>query len=150
MRPLTNIIHTTVDYAILHPDEQKHTRFQNMKWNTSTHLNSGALVRKRGVEESRDDIHHCDGDILFHSFVSVLTVVSCVADLFQDTKDCDPHYQGTVCMTKQAYHSHVHEEVFKQRPHVVAGVNLLHFNLCVNVAVVQEIDVGILHLWNKN
>ena len=47
------------------------------------------------------------------------------------------------------YHSHVNQEVLVESPHVVAGVNLLHFHFCVNVAVVQEVDVGILHLANN-
>ena len=45
-----------------------------------------------------------------------------------------------------AYHSHINEEVLKQSPHVIARVDLLHLYLCVNVTVVQEVDVGILHL----
>ena len=30
---------------------------------------------------------------------------------------------------------------------MVASVDLLHLHLCVHIAVVQEVDVGILHLW---
>ena len=51
---------------------------------------------------------------------------------------------------KSSYHSHVKEKVFKQGPHVVTGVDLFHLHFCVNVTMVQEVDVGILHLqWNS-
>lgn len=54
-------------------------------------------------------------------------------------------------MSEMAYPANVHEEVLKQLPHVVGGINLLHLHLCVHVAVVQEVDVGDLHLmeWGK-
>lgn len=45
-----------------------------------------------------------------------------------------------------SHHCNVHEEVFKQGPHVFAGVDFLHLHLGVHVAVVQEVDVGRLHL----
>ncbi len=48
-----------------------------------------------------------------------------------------------------SYHGHVDEEVFEERPHVVGGVNLLHLHLRVDVTVVQEIHVRILHLEPK-
>ena len=46
----------------------------------------------------------------------------------------------------ETYDGHVNEEVLKQSPHVTAAVDLLHLNLCVDVAVVQEVDVGGFHL----
>jgi len=45
-----------------------------------------------------------------------------------------------------AYPTDVHQEVLKQLPHMVGGVDLLHLHLCVDVAVVEEVDVGNLHL----
>ena len=47
---------------------------------------------------------------------------------------------------KWNYHGHVDEEVLKQSPHVVAGVDLLHLHLSVDVTMVQEVDVRVLHL----
>ena len=44
------------------------------------------------------------------------------------------------------YHSHVNKKVLKQAPHVLAGINLLHFNLRVNVAMIQKVDVSIFNL----
>lgn len=44
-------------------------------------------------------------------------------------------------------HSHyVHKEIFKQGPHVIAGIYLLHLHLGVDVTMVEEIDVRCLHL----
>lgn len=43
--------------------------------------------------------------------------------------------------------SHVHEERFlKETPDVMRVVDFFHLHLRVNVAVVQEIDVGLLDL----
>ena len=44
------------------------------------------------------------------------------------------------------YTGHVHQEVVEELPDVVRGVDLLHLHLRVHVAVVQEVDVGDLHL----
>ena len=52
--------------------------------------------------------------------------------------------QGNI--QKLTHHGHVYEKVFKQGPHVVAGVDFFHLDLRVDVAVVQEIDVGVFHL----
>lgn len=49
-------------------------------------------------------------------------------------------------MLQTTYPTNVHQEVLKQFPHVVGGVNLLHLHFCVDIAVVQEVDVGNLHL----
>lgn len=40
----------------------------------------------------------------------------------------------------------INQEVLKELPHVVGGVDLLHLHLRVHVAVVEEVDVGDLHL----
>lgn len=43
--------------------------------------------------------------------------------------------------------SHVNKEgLLKQAPDVVGIVDFLHFHFCVNVAVVEEIDVSLLDL----
>lgn len=39
------------------------------------------------------------------------------------------------------YPAYVDQKVLKELPHVVAGVDLLHFDLCVHVAMVQEVDI---------
>ena len=44
------------------------------------------------------------------------------------------------------YPADIHQEVLEELPHVVGGVDLLHLHLRVHVAVVQEVDVGDLHL----
>ena len=43
------------------------------------------------------------------------------------------------------YDCHVGEKALEQLPHVVARVDLFHLNLRVDVAVVEEVDVGVLH-----
>lgn len=48
-----------------------------------------------------------------------------------------------------SYPAYVYQEVLKQFPHVVTCVDLLHFNLSVNIAVVQEVDVGNFHLQKR-
>lgn len=45
--------------------------------------------------------------------------------------------------------SHVYEKIVKQVPYVVAGVDLLHFHLCIHIAVVDEIYIGNFHLRHK-
>lgn len=45
-----------------------------------------------------------------------------------------------------SYSANVNQEVLKEFPHVVGGVDLLHFHLSVDIAVVQEVDIGNLHL----
>ena len=45
------------------------------------------------------------------------------------------------------HNPHVQQEgALKQLPHVVRGVDLFHFHFSDNVAMVQEIDVGVLDL----
>lgn len=44
------------------------------------------------------------------------------------------------------YSANINQEVLEEFPHVVGSVDLLHFHLCVHIAVVQEVDVGDLHL----
>ena len=48
-------------------------------------------------------------------------------------------------ITIETYSCHVDEESLEQQPHVVARVDLLHLHLGVDVAVVEEVDVGVLH-----
>lgn len=48
------------------------------------------------------------------------------------------------------YPTNVHQEVLKQLPHMVGSVNFLHLHLCVDIAVVQEVDVGNLHLFGED
>lgn len=48
------------------------------------------------------------------------------------------------------YPAHVIQEVLKQSPHMSAGVDLLHFYLCVYVTVVQEVYVGCFYLKRPN
>lgn len=44
------------------------------------------------------------------------------------------------------YPTDVNQEVLKQLPHVITGVNLFHFYFCVHIAVIQEVDVGYFDL----
>lgn len=39
------------------------------------------------------------------------------------------------------YPTDVNQEILKQLPHVITGVNLFHFYFCVHIAVIQEVDV---------
>lgn len=43
--------------------------------------------------------------------------------------------------------AHVQKEgLFEELPHVLGGVDLFHFNFCVDVAMGQEIDVCVFDL----
>lgn len=44
------------------------------------------------------------------------------------------------------YPAYVNQKVLKQLPHMVAGVDLLHFDLRVHVAMVQEVDISNFNL----
>ena len=46
--------------------------------------------------------------------------------------------------------AHVNEEVLKQVPHAWSCVDLLDFNLRINVAMTQEVHVHRLHLMDKS
>ena len=48
------------------------------------------------------------------------------------------------------YNSNINQEVIKQCPHVATGIYFLHLNFCVNVTVIQKIDICCLHLKIKN
>lgn len=50
------------------------------------------------------------------------------------------------CGRATSYSANVNQEVLKEFPHVVRGVDLLHFHFCVHIAMIQEVDVGDLHL----
>lgn len=59
------------------------------------------------------------------------------------------HCSSVLCSFWQAaaryrtpYPTDVKQEVLKQLPHMIAGVNLFHFYFCVHVAMIQEVDVG--------
>ena len=94
---------------------------------TRTHLHGGALVGEGRVEERGDDAHHCDSDVILEHDVSMLAIAGRVA-----------------------HHGHVDEEVLEQLPHVVARVDLLHLNLGVDVAVIEEVHVAVLHLYTDS
>lgn len=49
-----------------------------------------------------------------------------------------------------SYSADIHQEVIKQLPHVIAGVDLLHLHLRVHVAVIQEVHISHLHLRELN
>ena len=48
------------------------------------------------------------------------------------------------------YHCHVDKEIFKQCPHMRTGVDLLHLDLSVNIAVIKEVDIRHLYLFINN
>ena len=54
--------------------------------------------------------------------------------------------QSNDSINESTNHGHVNQEIFKKIPHMRTAVDLLHLNLCINVAMIQEIDVGCLHL----
>lgn len=55
-------------------------------------------------------------------------------------------FSCTVSTNDIPYSANVNQEVVKEFPHVVGGVDLLHFNLRIHIAVVQEVDISNLHL----
>jgi len=66
------------------------------------------------------------------------------------THDTSQYLQNITTSEYNIYHCHVNENVFKQSPHMRAGVDFLHLDLGVNVAVIQEVDVCCLHLFTDN
>lgn len=64
---------------------------------------------------------------------------------------------------REPYPADVHKEILKQFPHVIAGVNLLHFHLSIHIAVIKEVNVcnfnlktetdfsekSVWYMWNK-
>ena len=82
------------------------------------------MVREGTLEERGDNVHERDGDVVLERVVRVLPVVCRVGH--------DPHVQE--------------ERALEQLPHVVGCVDLLHLHLRVDVAVGQEVDVGVLDL----
>ena len=93
-------------------------------WRRKKDLDGGALIREGTAEESGDDVDDAGGDVVFQRSVGVLAVV-----------------RGT------GNQRHIDEETtLEQRPHVIRCVDLLHFHLRVDVAVVQKVDVYLLHL----
>lgn len=57
-----------------------------------------------------------------------------------------------LCRHGNPYPTDVYQEVLKQFPHVITGVNLFHFYLCVHIAMIQEVDIGNfnLHMGKQN
>lgn len=49
-----------------------------------------------------------------------------------------------------SYSADIHQEVIKQLPHVITGVDLFHLHLRVHVAVIQEVHIRHLHLRERN
>lgn len=45
-----------------------------------------------------------------------------------------------------SYPGHINQKVLKQSPYVIAGVYLFHLDFCVHIAVVEEVNVRVLHL----
>lgn len=43
--------------------------------------------------------------------------------------------------SRKPYPADVHKEILKQFPHMIAGVNLLHFHLSIHIAVIEEVNV---------
>jgi len=88
------------------------------------YLDCRALIRERATEEDCDDIHQGVRHVVLEGRVRVLAIVGGVGD-----------------------DAHVEEEApLEQFPHVVGRVDLLHLDLRVDVAVSQEVNVGIFHL----
>ena len=46
----------------------------------------------------------------------------------------------------KTYGRHIYEEVLEERPHVIAGVDLLHLHLGVHVTMIEEVNIGVLDL----
>lgn len=51
--------------------------------------------------------------------------------------------------SRKPYPADVYEEILKQFPHVIAGVNLLHFHLSIHIAVIQEVNVRNFNLEDR-
>ena len=48
--------------------------------------------------------------------------------------------------SRKPYPTDVNKKILKQLPHVIAGINLLHFHLGIHIAVIQEVNVCDFHL----
>ena len=88
------------------------------------YLKCGALVWEWTTEEDRDDVHQGVCYVMLECRVRVLPVVRSVRD--------DGHVEQ--------------EAPFEKPPHVMWRVDLLHLDLCVDVAVSEEIYVGVFYL----
>lgn len=116
-----------------------------------THLQAGALVRKRRAEESRYDAHDRLRHVTLQNGVGVLALARAVAHLQSSGQlNSQPVFFGCFEFAEEgrdnAYPADVDQEVLKEFPHVVGGVDLFHLHLRVNIAVVQEVDISDLHL----
>lgn len=60
-------------------------------------------------------------------------------------KDVQTHSYTHTCAlllsSREPYPADVYKEILKQFPHVIAGVNLLHFHLRIHIAVIKEVNV---------
>lgn len=92
------------------------------------YLDCSALIWERAAEEDSDDVHERVRHVVLQRDVGVLPVVRCVRD--------DGHVEK--------------EAPLEELPHVVRGIDLFHLDLGVDVAVGQEVDVGIFHLLKRN
>ena len=52
--------------------------------------------------------------------------------------------------SRKTYPADVHKEILKQFPHVITGINLLHFHLRIHIAVIQEVNVCNFNLEERN
>lgn len=48
------------------------------------------------------------------------------------------------------YTGHVHQEIIKELPDMGGGVDLLHFDLCVHVAVIHKVHISSFDLRARN
>lgn len=79
------------------------------------------MVRERTAEESRDNVHYTVGHVTLQWNI-----------LVRRHRDDFRHISQ--------------EASLKQRPHVIGGVDLFHFHLRVDVAMVEEVYVRFFHL----
>lgn len=56
------------------------------------------------------------------------------------------HHIPNVRLKSSSYPGHINQKVLKQSPDVIAGVNLFHLDFCVHIAMVEEVNVRVLHL----
>lgn len=49
----------------------------------------------------------------------------------------------------KSYTGHVHQEVVKEIPDMIGGIDLLHLHLCVHVTVVHKVHIRSFYLRDK-
>lgn len=93
---------------------------------TYTYLERCTLVGKRTIKKRMYEHHYAVGHISFESIISV----------------CARHQVGAA-----GNMVHVDEKApLKQTPHVVRSVYFFHFNLCIDVTVIQKTNICLLYL----